>query len=122
MSRVLVKFSSDWADEFTAEGIAIMSSEEWEKLRERVKDPITWNFGTNEGWEDELLDDSFTVTEITDEEAETLQRLIPDLVVRTQTFEYEGKPYQFTSGGNFGIIPTLSALAEYEEEEEENED
>jgi hypothetical protein len=102
----LVKFSSDWADEFTAEGFALMTDEEAETHKEYFSKPRTFFFGTNEGWEDEEFE--FTYTEVTEEEAALLKKLIPDLERTTSKVIYEGKEYTFTNGGDFGQFPRVS--------------
>ena len=81
MSKVLVKYSEDYADEFQVSGFCLMEKEEWEQY---VKDASegTWPqcqyFGTNEGiqWdsaEDHL--DAFSVVNISDTEAEFLKNI-----------------------------------------------
>jgi hypothetical protein len=90
-SKVLAKFSSDWADEFTAEGLAIMTRDEYDNLLANAAAGKGWFFGTNEGWEDgEDLSDQFTFKYISEEEEAVLIKTIPDL-----------KP-----GNSFGQFPT----------------
>lgn len=99
MTFFLATFSSDWADEFTAEGLAILSAEEVEALKLWAVSEPEWYFGTNEFFEGEDLTDCFTFKEITSEEVATLERLIPDLVRKSSgTFNYGGKFGQFPKG------------------------
>lgn len=77
MSKALLVLSSDWADEFTAEKFAIYDTVE---AAERQRDYYIQNggyFGTNEGWEEgELCEADFTITEINDDDADTIVRLL----------------------------------------------
>jgi hypothetical protein len=75
--RHLVTFRRDWADEFDVYGFAIYSQEQVDALREWASTERTDWFGTNEGWEDEVLIDSFQFQEITDEEAAVIGRFFP---------------------------------------------
>lgn len=79
--KVLVKFSSGWADEFQAEGFMVMDFDEWKQALDKLEnhnEPIEWGFGTNEGFEwrngEELLN-HLKVEEITEEEAEVIEKL-----------------------------------------------
>lgn len=95
MSRkVLVTFSKDWADEFSAEGLAIMTDEQFDKLKIWAEN-ANWYFGTNEGWDDEDISRGFSAAEITDEEEAVLIKLIPDLAVK----------YAWQTIGSFGQFP-----------------
>jgi hypothetical protein len=109
MTQFLVEFSRDWADEFQAEGLAIMTSEQFDKLIAWAKKGPETYFGTNEGWECEDLSDSYTAREITDEEAEVLKRLIPDL----------GTNYSWQTFASFGQFPEGFDEDEGSEEDEE---
>lgn len=71
----LVTFNHDWADEFSPYGFAIMTEEEFTKFREYYSKPRTWFFGTNEGFEDEVLFPGCTVTEIYPKDVDTLKRV-----------------------------------------------
>lgn len=105
----LVKFSRDWADEFQAEGLAILTADQVEALIEEVENGFReWDFGTNEGWEEGELDMSdFTFTPITDEEAEMLIRVIPALKVTEHSSKFNGKQLTWTTGGKVGIFPPV---------------
>lgn len=101
MSKVLIKFSRDWCDEFNCDGFRVVDSqEEADEIKKVWSKPRWFYFGTNEGWEPEhqlgngypggVLANSMTFTEITDEEAETLIKL----------FDLNGETK------SYGIIPT----------------
>lgn len=77
----LVKFSKDWADEFTAEGLVILTDDQKLQLEQLIEEELfDFYFGTNEGWDaGEVSLADFTFTQITEEEKTTLERLIPDL-------------------------------------------
>lgn len=85
-SKVLVKFSKDWADEFLVEGFKLFTAKRWADLQEEVLQDsdsiVDYYFGSNEGWEgDETLEEfleSYTVINITDEEYDTLSALFQD--------------------------------------------
>ena len=77
MPKVLVTFSKDWADEFQCEQFVIAESED--QASRWIADVVENGayFGTNEGWEaGEIEADDFQLTEITDQEAKTLIRLL----------------------------------------------
>lgn len=93
--KTLVKFTRDWADEFDIDGFVVLDAEGAERLKEHFSQPRTVWFGTNEGWDDEVLIDSFTFVEITDEEAVVINRLFP--------------------GSYFGFIPEFYNDDEYDE-------
>ena len=52
MRHILVKYCSNWADEFDIQGFAIMNEEEYiqwiEDFRKAEKTDYVWYFGTNE--------------------------------------------------------------------------
>ncbi|ACH62027.1 hypothetical protein MYRNA_19 [Mycobacterium phage Myrna] len=73
----LITFSRDWADEFNVDGFKVVDTmSEAAEYKQHFAKPRTYYFGTNEGWEDEILDESIVVWEISDEEAATLCRLL----------------------------------------------
>lgn len=76
----LVVFDRDWADEFSPFGFAIMDAKEFDEFREYYSKPQEWSFGTNEGFEDEVLIGGCEVTDISQEETDILIRLfkLPD--------------------------------------------
>lgn len=77
MTKYLLVFNTDWADEFDCEKYAIYNNLE---AAEAIVASYIENggyFGTNEGWEeDELYEGCFTITEISEDEAEVLIRLL----------------------------------------------
>lgn len=78
MSKYLVTFSSDWADEFQAEGLAILDDSGIDEMNAWLEADQGFYFGTNEGFEDgEITLRDFTIAPITDDEVEILTRLIP---------------------------------------------
>lgn len=114
--RYLVRFSRDWADEFTAEGLAILSQEQLDKLHKNA-DKMDWFFGTNEGYyAGELETSDFKSTPITREEEETLCRLIPDLKIKRY-----GDSLQYSYGGSFGQFPDEETYSLTDREEFDDE-
>lgn len=82
MSHVVVKFSRNWADEFDMKGARLFTKQDWDEYVIAVegRSYIDCSFGTNEGWEDETPKDwlrSFTVVEVTEEDAEAFKRIFP---------------------------------------------
>lgn len=77
MSKFLIKFESDWADEFQCEQFTIVpSKEQAQAIVERLIEEGGY-FGTNEGFEEgELSECEFSITEITDEEADVICKLL----------------------------------------------
>ena len=69
---LIVKFERDWADEFSPYGLALMRETEYSSLLKWAKN-ANWNFGSNEGFEDEDITDGFSAKEITDAEAEVIR-------------------------------------------------
>lgn len=84
---VLVLFEDNWADEMDLEGFKVMRKSEWEQTaaefresKENSESVIEFYFGTNEYNEYDSVDDAlacFTVTEMTDDDAEFLEKLFP---------------------------------------------
>ena len=81
---VLLQWDSNWADEMDIYGFAIMDKEEWEEYKKYLHDRkggFTLYIGTNEDIEysngRELLNE-ITVTEISDREAGTVEKLFGD--------------------------------------------
>ncbi len=72
--KLLVIFNKNWADECDVHGWAIMSPEDYEKLKDFLP-RLTYNFGTNEGWEEpgEFEERDFTVHQIGDREEDFLR-------------------------------------------------
>lgn len=76
---VLVKFSSDWADEFQVECFAAYTNttveEQTARIQKRLDNGGGFYFGTNEGFEDgDLRITDYKFTEISEEEYEFLKR------------------------------------------------
>lgn len=73
----LIKLCADWADEFYCEQFKIVDTLEH---AEAIKDYLIRNggyFGTNEGFEEgELSERNFTVTQISDNQAEVIRDLL----------------------------------------------
>lgn len=75
--KILIKFSSDWADEFTCEQMQIVEDASTDLVKSRIEKNLLeaqgFYFGTNEGWEGgELMIDRFTFTELSDQEADII--------------------------------------------------
>ncbi len=83
----LVIFDRDWADEFSPFGFAVMTEAELEEFKKYYSEERTWYFGTNEGFEDEILFNNYAikVQDITQEEADTLIRLFN---LKTSSWSY----------------------------------
>lgn len=75
--KYLVKQSSDWADEFTAECFCMFDSKENAEFEiERLVKEGGY-FGSNEGWEEgELCEWDFKIIEIPDEDAEVITKYL----------------------------------------------
>lgn len=80
MSKLLVKFDSDWADEFSVYGFRIYTVEAWEAAKAKciAGGSYSYSFGTNESWDDEEPKywlEKYEVKPITDDEEKTLLQL-----------------------------------------------
>jgi len=80
-TTVLLQWDSNWADEMDIYGFSLMDKEDWLDYKKYLKERkrgFTFYIGTNEEIEyrngKELLDE-ITVTEITDKEAATVEKL-----------------------------------------------
>lgn len=75
MTKLLVEFSKDWADEFDCNGFKIYPNQAaWDRATAKLPE-LEYFFGTNEGWDEgEIDEDDFKVTEITDEEAAVIEK------------------------------------------------
>jgi len=125
MSKVLIKFNGNYADEFDVSGFVIMEEKDfydklkmleqwpirdedelhsWEKNKDKVfYRPMYIGFGTNESVEFDGLEDfksQIRVEELTEEEAEFLQKR---LIV-----------YQYSNSYSFGSI-VESVFEQFEE-------
>ncbi len=98
---LLVKFKSDWADEFDVSGFTIIPNKDWEYICEALKarfkarpnDEIGWGFGTNEGFDWKTYKEimrCFSVQSIYTYEIKALQ-------------VFFGKDYNYYT--SFGLIP-----------------
>lgn len=112
MTKYLVTFKHNWADEFDAEGFSICDEIEKQNILENAKNGVSFYFGTNEGWEDgEDISSGFNFEPITDEEEQVLRKLFPSLKT---TFLVNGVVSTF---GEFGQFPDHYKLDFSEEEE-----
>lgn len=75
----LVKFDANWADEFDIYGFRLLTDgekEHWDKtVVEKADEGFEWNFGTNEGFEDETVESfshNYSFAKIEDEAVETI--------------------------------------------------
>lgn len=75
--KLLIKFNKDWADEFDVYGLAIMTECEWQTFVAGLPD-LTYNFGTNEGWDvpGDINEDDFEASPITEAEEVSLRQLL----------------------------------------------
>ena len=100
--KILVNFESDWADEFTVHGFAIMEIEVWndqvEKFKSGHPDAIEgWYFGSNEGF-DEITEDrdywlqNYTIHSIGESTAAALIELFHLYKVNDEIYEYGNFP------------------------------
>ena len=108
MRHILVKYCSNWADEFDIQGFAIMNEEEYiqwiEDFRKAEETDYDWYFGTNECicyWN---FEKDWSVTNLSKEEVLNLVFML-DLEQRYYDEEYP----------TYGFFPVF-----YFEEEEEN--
>ena len=74
--RVLAEFARGWADEFDVHGLAIMTIDQFRELKEFVREPRNWHFGTNEGWEEETFDDSIRIVTMNQEDILVIETTI----------------------------------------------
>lgn len=84
MSKILVKFSDNYADEFDVDGFMVIDKDQFNKEVELIKRLFDeygeheFYFGTNEALSYDNFNqwfDTFSVTDITDAEADVLNRL-----------------------------------------------
>jgi len=82
MSKILVTFEADWADEFSVYGFKVYDLESWELTKKEflaAEYYSSYYFGTNEGWDDDEIDkdwlDNYEVQAISDEQAKVLDDL-----------------------------------------------
>jgi hypothetical protein len=81
MKYYLVRFRNNWADEFNVTGAFLINEHEYKMVHEifdEHKDEIvSCSFGTNEGWDDETLEDftsSYSFHEISEDEMVVLKK------------------------------------------------
>jgi len=85
MSKVLVKFEKDWADEFSIYGFAVYEKSDWESAIEKFKNATSFScfyFGTNEGWDNDQIEEekdqwlnAYEIEDISEEEFKVLSKL-----------------------------------------------
>lgn len=101
--KILVKFNSDWADEFDVSGFKVYEPQEWrDEVRnfKATKGLCQWNFGSNEGFE---IDDreewlaKYETARITNLEASALQMMFGT---------------HWSGSIQFGNFPELSQVSE----------
>jgi len=80
---VLVRFNSNWADEFDVEGIKLFTKDAWSNLLRLVEQyvnfPLEYYFGTNESFEWENFNEyrsCFSEQDITDIQANYLKEML----------------------------------------------
>jgi hypothetical protein len=102
MKYYLYTFEKDWADEFDCSGWEIHSESEHNANQLLIKQygdfPVSYEFGTNEGWEDIPLSEmweSYTVTEITSADRDVILKSFDSAM------EY----------GSFAVIPSICNFA-----------
>lgn len=91
----LVIFDRDWADEFSPFGFAVMTDDEYTEWYKYYSEPQDWYFGTNEGYDDEVLATGCKVSDITDAEADVI----------TRTFSLKKLSYTYLEAGLFPPKP-----------------
>jgi hypothetical protein len=90
MSKVLVKWSGNWADEMNVEGFVIMEDSEWKEYQEtakKVNSPFSISVGTNEDIEypnGTALLENIKAKKLTTDEAKTIVKFFG---------EYGGQDY-----------------------------
>jgi len=107
MAKILVEFSTNWADEMDLSGFKVYDKAEWEKLVTKVsshKTSFEVYFGTNESNEYEngkALLEEYTITHISDADAEVIERLL---------------------GGEYGMFEDPLQVFEWDEDEDEEDE
>lgn len=77
---LLVKFDSNWTDEFDVQGFALMTQETYDANIAFYSRPGAYfNFGTNQELDGEDIVRGFKAEPISDEDADTLRSLFPSL-------------------------------------------
>jgi hypothetical protein len=110
MSKVLVKWSGNWADEMNVEGFVIMEDSEWKEYQEtakKVNSPFSISVGTNEDIEypnGTALLENIKAKKLTTDEAKTIIKFFG---------EYGGQDY-------FRYCLDDALEDEYEVEDEES--
>lgn len=81
MTKFLVIFRDDWADEIDIRGFEVVEKDWWEKYQEKFPDKKFSDYvGSNEEIEYSGKKDyfsHFTVTELTEDEAKALKKFFP---------------------------------------------
>lgn len=111
MSKLLIRFRDNWADEMDLDGFQIMTTTEWNDYKDKlisIKCSFEVYWGTNESNEYEsgrVVLDHLSVTEITHEQGEFIESIF-------------GTWY-----GNFpDLNQILDYVKEYNDDDEEDED
>lgn len=80
MTRLLIRSTGDWGDEFDLQGFAIMNKEDWENIKEGIPDKeFEAYYGSNEFVTFDGKDDYLShmeEIEILEEDEETMVRLL----------------------------------------------
>ena len=106
MSKLLIKFSSNWADEIDVNGSFIMSADDWmiEKSNmKKIEYPIEYYVGSNEEIVFDSYDDlisCYTEFEISEDDVKVLERLEFDGEGETGP---EVEDYEITEGEEYDV-------------------
>ena len=83
MSKYLIKFEANWADEFDCEQFSLVEADSVEIVYQNIKDMLTEyegyiGFGSNQGWEEgEITNENFKVKELFGAEWAVMTYLFP---------------------------------------------
>lgn len=73
--RYLVEFDHNWADEFNVHGLAIMTPDQYAAVL-KYSTNVTYNFGSNEGWENDDLSSGFRLVTNVEGDIAVTERLL----------------------------------------------
>jgi hypothetical protein len=77
---LLVKFNSNWADEFDVNGFALMTQEQYDRNLAYYSRPDAYfGFGTNQDMEGPEIVRGFSAKEVSEDEAAMLRTMFPEL-------------------------------------------
>lgn len=112
--HLLITLNRDWADEFSVEGMVVLTASEWEAHKEVARKHFEKNgnaeiyFGTNEFLEFSSHEEyvkEFKVTELTSVQYDVLKTLF---TVKGYSWEHpKGKTNTVPDKIKFGIIPMI---------------